>query len=61
MKAVNNMMSLVNLAAACEAMLVRGIYRIALESLSEQDDITAVVQHMERAAGVELRAVADDA
>ncbi len=132
MKAVNNMISLVNLAAACEAMLVgvkagldpnamlevlnkgsgmnsatmdkiprhvlpgtfdfggsmalvmkdsqtflneaaargiatpisdavRGIYRTALESLSEQDDITAVVQHMERAAGVELRAVADDA
>jgi len=129
MKAVNNMMSLVNLVAACEAMLVgvkagldphamlevlnkgsgmnsatmdkiprhvlpgtfdfggsmalvmkdsqtflneaaargiatpisdlvRGIYKIALASGSEQDDITTVIQPMERAAGVALRTVA---
>jgi 3-hydroxyisobutyrate dehydrogenase-like beta-hydroxyacid dehydrogenase len=132
MKAVNNMMSLTNLAAACEAMLVgvkagldpqamlevlnsgsgqnsatadkvprhvlprtfdfggslaivmkdsqtfldeaaaRGIatpisdavrhcYETALAAGSELDDITTVVRHMERAIGIELRAVADEA
>ena len=39
--------------------LVRGIYKIAIQSGSDYDDITTVIQPMERAAGVKLRTVAD--